>query len=249
MKVFSLLVTIFVLTLATLPSYANAYIFTRDLTVGSTGPDVVELQKLLEGYGYLVLPPGIARGSFGPATKSALMIYQKVSRITPTNGYFGSSTRITISSPKITSLSANYGAYGRKVIINGQGLTPDTVVYFDNRPLTSVYASTTAISITIPLVKVYGSKYLYIKNSIGISSVVKFKVISKSGGSSSSDRSNSSTEGGGGTDGSGGGTRGSGGGGSGGSSYNFNNRSGQYASIITSIISDYLSLLRLNPTK
>ena len=50
---------------------ANAA-FTRDLTVGSTGPDVTELQTVLEQGGYLTMPAGFAKGYCVLVTKEAV---------------------------------------------------------------------------------------------------------------------------------------------------------------------------------
>ncbi len=77
-------------TAATIPS---GFVFTRDLTVGSTGQDVVELQAYLVGKGFLVIPPGVSEGYFGPLTKAALGLFQASVNISPSVGYFGPITR------------------------------------------------------------------------------------------------------------------------------------------------------------
>ncbi|OHA36248.1 MAG: hypothetical protein A3H57_01065 [Candidatus Taylorbacteria bacterium RIFCSPLOWO2_02_FULL_43_11] len=56
---------------------ANRIIFTRTLSVGSSGLDVAALQTFLESKQYLKMPPGVAKGYFGAITKVALMKYQK----------------------------------------------------------------------------------------------------------------------------------------------------------------------------
>lgn len=63
--------------------------FTRSLTLGSTGADVVALQTYLETKGYLVIPTGVSKGYFGPLTQSALAKYQAAMGIAPAAGYFG----------------------------------------------------------------------------------------------------------------------------------------------------------------
>jgi peptidoglycan hydrolase-like protein with peptidoglycan-binding domain len=75
------------------------YAFTRDLTIGSTGPDVKALQQYLNSHGFpVVSTPGYA-GSlgyetehFGPATAQALALFQASVGITPASGYFGPKT-------------------------------------------------------------------------------------------------------------------------------------------------------------
>ncbi len=68
--------------------------FTRALTVGSKGSDVVTLQKWLMSKG-LSLPSG-ATGYFGAQTKAAVASYQAANGITPATGYFGSKTQATV---------------------------------------------------------------------------------------------------------------------------------------------------------
>ncbi len=72
--------------------------FTRDLTLGSTGSDVVALQTFLESRGMLVMPVGVAKGYFGTITRSALARYQASVGISPAAGYFGPITRSDVSS-------------------------------------------------------------------------------------------------------------------------------------------------------
>ncbi len=72
---------------------ADAATYTRDLTIGSTGSDVVALQDMLIASGDLVLPAGVSKGYFGSLTKSALAKWQAKNGITPAAGYFGPITR------------------------------------------------------------------------------------------------------------------------------------------------------------
>lgn len=65
---------------------ANAA-FTRDLTMGSTGPDVTELQNILIKAGYSI--PAGATGYFGAQTQAAVSAWQKAVGISPAAGYFG----------------------------------------------------------------------------------------------------------------------------------------------------------------
>ena len=76
---------------------ANAETYTRDLTIGSTGSDVVALQDLLVASGDLVMPAGVSKGYFGALTKSALSKWQAKMGISPTAGYFGPVTRAKVA--------------------------------------------------------------------------------------------------------------------------------------------------------
>jgi peptidoglycan hydrolase-like protein with peptidoglycan-binding domain len=68
-----------------------------DLTVGSRGQAVIDLQGILSEMGYLSVPRNVPLGYFGPLTKSALMKYQTALGVKAT-GYFGSETRTAIFS-------------------------------------------------------------------------------------------------------------------------------------------------------
>jgi peptidoglycan hydrolase-like protein with peptidoglycan-binding domain len=56
-----------------IPSSASGLDVTRLLTTGSEGPEVIELQKLLNGLGYT--PPLVVDGKFGIKTANALKLY------------------------------------------------------------------------------------------------------------------------------------------------------------------------------
>lgn len=81
----------------------SCYSFTRDLTVGSTGTDVMELQKFLNAKGYTLATSGAgAPGSettyFGSRTQAAVSKFQAANGISPTAGYFGPITRAKVNS-------------------------------------------------------------------------------------------------------------------------------------------------------
>ena len=79
---------------------ASPATFTRNLSIGSTGSDVLTLQKFLitQKIGSAANALGVsgASGTFGPLTKAALAEYQTAVGISPT-GYFGPSTRAYVS--------------------------------------------------------------------------------------------------------------------------------------------------------
>ncbi|GEM_PF-5221237 len=64
--------------------------FGRDLTVGSRGVDVEDLQKFLTAQGVY---SGPITGYFGNLTKAGVAKFQEVNGISPTAGYFGPKTR------------------------------------------------------------------------------------------------------------------------------------------------------------
>ena len=71
-------------------------LFTRNLTVGSQGTDVLQLQQVLITDGYLTAI-SVPTGYFGPATKNALIAYQQAKGISPATGFFGSLTRASFN--------------------------------------------------------------------------------------------------------------------------------------------------------
>jgi transforming growth factor-beta-induced protein len=68
-----------------------------DLSYGSRGDGVVNLQSFLETKGLLAIPAGVSKGYFGPLTRAALTRYQASVGISAT-GYFGPLTRANLKS-------------------------------------------------------------------------------------------------------------------------------------------------------
>lgn len=71
---------------------------TRDLEYGLRIEEVRALQKLLNAYGFTVATsgggsPGNETIFFGPATRAALINFQKANNVTPSVGYYGPKTR------------------------------------------------------------------------------------------------------------------------------------------------------------
>ncbi len=93
-KSLAVLVAVVALAVVAIPAADAAY--TRDLTIGSTGSDVAELQAFLVSKGYLVMPAGVSMGYFGSLTQAALASYQAASGIAPAAGYFGPITRAAV---------------------------------------------------------------------------------------------------------------------------------------------------------
>ena len=83
----------------------GAYTFSSDLSVGSKGDDVMNLQKALNSSpdtqvasGSSAGAPGYETSTFGPATKAAVMKFQAKNGITPVAGYVGTKTRAVLNS-------------------------------------------------------------------------------------------------------------------------------------------------------
>ncbi len=68
----------------------------ENMTVGSTGSDVVVLQGLLSELGYLNVPINVPLGYFGALTQKAVSTYQAAQGVTPTAGYFGPVTKLAM---------------------------------------------------------------------------------------------------------------------------------------------------------
>ena len=81
---------------------ANAA-YTRDLTIGATGADVIELQTMLVAEGNLVMPAGVSMGYFGSLTQAALAQWQAAHGVAPAVGYFGTLTRAAVAAMGSTS--------------------------------------------------------------------------------------------------------------------------------------------------
>ena len=71
--------------------------FSGDLTVGSKGDAVSNLQTFLKDQGVSIYPEGLVTGYFGALTKAALARYQAAQGISPAAGYFGPLTRANVN--------------------------------------------------------------------------------------------------------------------------------------------------------
>ncbi|MEI7497838.1 MAG: FISUMP domain-containing protein [Candidatus Falkowbacteria bacterium] len=94
----SLFSTFFVFVFLLLAHRGEAAVFSHNLSQGSRDTEVKALQQYLNTHGYPVARTGAgSQGKetmvFGPATKQALIHFQKDNHITPANGYFGPATR------------------------------------------------------------------------------------------------------------------------------------------------------------
>ena len=109
------LILFFALSLVLIKSaQANSsFVFNKNLSAGSASTDVKELQKFLNINGFIIAKSGAGSlgretAFFGPATRNALIKFQKSNKIVPAAGYFGSITRIVVNKtvkPLVTSSS------------------------------------------------------------------------------------------------------------------------------------------------
>jgi len=90
---------VYIIALFIFPTLVCAYTFEQNLTLGSKGQDVVELQNILISEGFLAMPVGVAKGYFGSLTQKAVQSYQAAHSISPSFGYFGIHTRTYMNIP------------------------------------------------------------------------------------------------------------------------------------------------------
>lgn len=100
---------IFAVVAFALTAVAADAAFTRDLTLGSTGADVTELQTVLESKGYLTIPAGTSKGYFGALTKAAVIKWQTAVGL-PATGYFGPMSRAKIAETGTTTGGSTTGS-------------------------------------------------------------------------------------------------------------------------------------------
>lgn len=99
---------------------AASYNFTRDLTIGSTGADVVALQDILISGNYLVMPAGVSKGYFGSITASAVAKWQAAAKL-PSTGYFGPMSRAAIAGSVVVDNGGNTGGNTSGDLKGGDG--------------------------------------------------------------------------------------------------------------------------------
>ncbi|MEK7129158.1 MAG: peptidoglycan-binding protein [Patescibacteria group bacterium] len=79
------------------PATPASSAFSADFGVGAKGDSVTALQTFLESKGFLTMPAGVAKGTFGALTRSAVRAYQEEKGI-PATGFVGPLTRATLNS-------------------------------------------------------------------------------------------------------------------------------------------------------
>ncbi len=100
-------------TAAMVPAQAGA-LPAGDLELGSSGADVVTVQRFLilkaPGSAAVKLAAAGATGYFGAVTQSALIEYQRSVGITPADGYYGPATRAYVEAGAVPSTPNNSSA-------------------------------------------------------------------------------------------------------------------------------------------
>ncbi len=96
---------------------------TSDLTIGSTGAQVVTLQSALVAQGHLVMPAGVAMGYFGSLTKAAVMKWQAANGVINT-GYFGPLSRAKYNASAGATSTVPGATVGTGVTVGGVITTP-----------------------------------------------------------------------------------------------------------------------------
>lgn len=155
-----------------------AKIFTQDLKPGSTGAEVLALQKLLTKKKYLTATPN---GNFGPATTAALKKFQKANKILAL-GTVGPSTRAVLN--KLTSSSSPVASTGTSEVAKPE---IPKVIYFtpptNNSPVDfkeagKMYAVNTSTIQTIgPVFETEIDAYLVARLHNGVPEIVAGKNI------------------------------------------------------------------------
>lgn len=88
-------------TISFATKYADAAVLTQNLSLGSSGPEVVDLQNFL-ATDASVYPEGLATGYFGSLTRAAVVRFQALNGISQT-GTVGPITRAAINAQQGTS--------------------------------------------------------------------------------------------------------------------------------------------------
>jgi peptidoglycan hydrolase-like protein with peptidoglycan-binding domain len=71
----------------------------KTISTTASAADISDLQTVLIEKGYLIMPAGASKGSFGKLTKAALIKYQKASGLNA-SGYFGPLTKAKLVESK-----------------------------------------------------------------------------------------------------------------------------------------------------
>lgn len=83
-------------TQGTAEAAGTAFKLGGEFGLGAKGADVITLQSFLESKGFLTMPVGVAKGTFGALTRAALRAYQRSASISAT-GYVGPKTLAAIN--------------------------------------------------------------------------------------------------------------------------------------------------------
>jgi len=146
---------------STTTTTSTGYTFAANLTVGSKGVDVMNLQKVLNmdpdtqvAVGTSAGAPGYETSTFGPATKAAVMKFQAKYGISPVAGYVGAITRAKLNSMSSTSSSTTTTTTTTTSTVPGctsvVGFSPTTGQACSGSTVVSA-PSGTGLTVTIPV--------------------------------------------------------------------------------------------------
>lgn len=191
-------------TLSPINAYSNATLptsFNTNLTFGSRGDLVVQLQNTLISKGYL--KSGLNTGYFGNATRLALKSYQKSIKL-PDTGYFGPLTRAYLNKGSMVTLPLairtvhpEVGNIGSTITINGTGFTSSNSIKFGSHILQNINSvDGTSLTFNVPgyidpcgtntlcmapvTVTTPGWYSLSVQNTKGVSNAIQFAVATTS---------------------------------------------------------------------
>lgn len=127
--------------------------FTQNLTVGSTGSEVVALQQMLVAQGHLTMPAGVAFGNFGPLTRAAVAKWQAANGVSPAAGYWGALSRARAAALGMGGGTTTGGTVGGGATAGGTISTPgvEGTITVTKNPSpasgTKVYEGSTKVSV------------------------------------------------------------------------------------------------------
>ncbi len=137
---------------------ASGFYFGKNLSQGMTNSDVKELQKFLNGHGFVVSASGVGSIGyegmyFGGKTLAAVIAYQKSEGITPAIGNVFGVTRSHLNGPSVPStpgvsgsVTVSLASAASSAVISGQAAADLGQYKFTNN--TAFPVSVTAVSLT-----------------------------------------------------------------------------------------------------
>ncbi|OGG50350.1 hypothetical protein A2704_05400 [Candidatus Kaiserbacteria bacterium RIFCSPHIGHO2_01_FULL_54_36b] len=160
---------------------------TSDLSYGSRGSQVLQLQTFLVSRNYPGGGNWMITGYFGPATRAAVRNFQMEQGISMV-GVVGPVTRAAIArvtcggynynTVTLSSLSPFSGAVGTSVTIYGSNFDySNNTVYFGTQPVTNIPSyNGTSLTVTVPWSLNQSSVGVYVTNSRGTSNTLTFSI-------------------------------------------------------------------------
>lgn len=159
----------------TTTTMTSGYQFNTNMTVGSTGADVKQLQMVLNSDAATQVSvsgagsPGNETMYFGPATKAAVIKYQTKHNISPQSGYVGPLTRASLNAMSTTTTTPTTPTQTGPVSVMVAGTNPAVgnvlqgqatagfldVTFTGSGTVTAVTLQRTGVSVSTDLTNVY----------------------------------------------------------------------------------------------